>query len=52
MTLYYHNFINFIIMNIRVKVANGDTTLAEGYSDVLINLKQDKTLNLIIVKNV
>jgi hypothetical protein len=52
MTLYHHNFINFIIANMRVRVANEDTTLAESYDDVLINLKQDDTPTPMIVKNV
>jgi hypothetical protein len=52
MTSYHHNFINFIVVDMRVKVANGDITLAKGYDDVLIDLKQDDTPTPMIVKNV
>ena len=52
MTPYRHNFVNFTTATMRVKVANGDVTAAEGYGDVLIDLKQDGTPTPMLAKNV
>ena len=38
MTPYKSNYISFTRASLRVTVANGETTLAEGYGDILVDL--------------
>jgi hypothetical protein len=52
MTPFRHNYVNFTVAKMKVRVANEDITLAEGYDDVLIDLNQDGTPTSMLAKNV
>lgn len=52
MTPYRHNYISFTVADIEIRVANRETTSAEGYGDVLIDLKQEDKSIPFLIKNV
>ena len=40
MTPYRHNYVTFTMASMTVRVANGESTCAEGYGDVLVDLNE------------
>lgn len=52
MTPYRHNYVTFNTSSMTVRVANGESTSAEGYGDVLVDLKQDGKPTPMLIKNV
>jgi transposase InsO family protein len=52
MTPFRQNFVTYTVADMAVRVANGETTSAEGYGDVLIELKQDGEPTTLLAKNV
>ncbi|KAF7504565.1 hypothetical protein GJ744_002060 [Endocarpon pusillum] len=53
MTPFRHNYVTYTTASMTVRCANGDSTSAEGYGDVLINLKKEgKDPIPLLVKNV
>jgi hypothetical protein len=52
MTPFRQNFVIYTVADIAVRIANGETASAEGYRDVLIELKQDGEPTTLLTKNV
>jgi hypothetical protein len=53
MTLYRSNYISFTRGSLTIIVANGETTIAEGYRDILVDLPTTSFIpKLMVLKNV